>query len=234
MSDIPRAGYPPDGTPPAAVFVDLDGTLISRSSEKLFLRHLLAEGLVTLPSFLRFLALYAVHPVRSAQEGKGWNRSYLRGLPEEEFREKAGAFGRGTLSGFLHQWTVNAVSDLAGKGWRAVLMTASLEPLASAVADGMPFSEVVASRPAAVDGTLTGDLAGPRPWGMAKADLVREYCRGHGMDPSDCMAIGDSWSDMSVMLLCGRGVAVSPDRRLRRLAAAEGWSIVDGKPVRWE
>jgi HAD superfamily phosphoserine phosphatase-like hydrolase len=226
-------GFPREDVPPGVVFVDFDGTLISRSSEKLFLRHLLRTGLVSPSALIRFLAGYLLHPARTAREGKGWNRAYLRGLSEGEICTLAESFSRESLSGLLRPWTVQAVRDLSGRGWRVVLMSASLEMLASSMTRGMPFHGVVASRPQAVGGSLTGRLDGLRPWGIAKVELARRCCSEEGVDPASCLAIGDSWSDRHLMLFCGRGVAVCPDRKLVRLAAERGWDIVEGRHAAW-
>ena len=227
------AGFPPEGTPPAAVFVDLDGTLISRSSEKLFLQHLIRDGLVSPAGFIRFLAGYLLHPARTVLEGKGWNRGYLRGLPSAEVATRAEVFAGERLSGLLRPWTVQAVRGLADRGWHVVLMSASLEPLVSSIACGKAFQGVVASMPEEEEGTFTGRLAGLRPWGADKAELARRYCADRGFDPACCLAICDSWSDRHLMMLCGRGVAVCPDRKLGRLAADRGWDIIEGRHAAW-
>jgi phosphoserine phosphatase len=227
------AGFPPEGTPPAAVFVDLDGTLISRSSEKLFLQRLLRAGLVSPAGFLLFLAGYLLHPVKTVREGKGWNRGYLRGLPAAEVETLAEVFAGERLTGLLRPWTAQAVRGLAGRGWHVVLMSASLEPLVSPIARGMPFHGVVSSMPGEEEGTLTGRLEGLRPWGADKAELARRYCADRGFDPAGCLAICDSWSDRHLMMLCGGGVAVCPDRKLRRLAAERGWDVIEGRHATW-
>jgi len=226
-------GYPPEGAPPGIVFVDLDGTLLSASSEKLFLAWLVRTGTVRPAALARFLAGYALHPLRTLREGKGWNRSYLRGLEAARILDLARRFGGEELPGLVRPWTADAVAGLVSRGWRAVLLSASLEPLASAAVGGIPFDDIVASRPAVSSGALTGLLEGPRPWGVSKARLAAGICASHGTDPLSCLAIGDSLSDRHLMLLCGRAVAVCPDAGLRRLAEERGWDVVDGRHARW-
>lgn len=227
------AGFPPEEAPPAAVFVDLDGTLIRRSSEKLFMQHLLGAGLVRPAGIVRFLAGYLLHPAVTLRSGKGWNRGYLRGLRAEDLAGRAEAFARERLSGLLRPGTLEAVTVLVGRGWRAVLMSASLEPLAIAIAEGKGFHEVIASRPEVVGGHLSGEIEGPRPWGAGKVELARRWCSARGIPPEDCLAMGDSWSDRHLMRWCGRAVAVCPDRRLRRLALESGWDVVEGRHTAW-
>ncbi len=228
---IPRL---PDGEPPDMVFVDLDGTLVDLSTEKLLLARLVRSGSIGTLALLGFLLAYALHPARTLRQGKGWNRTYLRGLGEGDLVEQARGVGDEIAAGRMRPWTRGAVEGLSGAGCRTVIMTASLEPLAGSVVRDLPVDLLVASRPEVRGGRLTGRLDGPRPWGRNKRELAAEECRRSGIPMERCMAAGDSWSDRFVMQACGGAVAVCPDRRLLGLAREHGWTVpVGGEHARW-
>jgi len=164
--------------------------------------------------------------------GKGWNRSYLRGMDQDLLEEQCSL-----LAEELRRRVRPEVAELVGSwreaGARVVLISATLQPLASQLAGLCGASRVVASVPEVSGGRLTGSLSGPRPWGSRKAELARGVLEELAVPPSEAAALGDSWSDRHVLRLCGQQVAVCPGRRLRRLAEAKGWRVMEGRHTGW-
>ncbi len=218
---------------PELALVDLDGTLLSVSSEKRFLEHLVSKRLLTPGRLLSFGLGYFIHPVRTMMQGKGWNRGYLRGMPEETIRREAVLFSEKELCSRIRPEIADIVKNLSGGGCRIVLISASLVYLAEPVAHAVNADGVSASVPSVEDDMLTGELAGPRPWGREKAAIGRRICDREGIDPADCVVLGDSWADRHLMLMCGRAIAVHPARGLHRLALRKGWKVVEGRRTRW-
>lgn len=217
---------------PAAALVDLDGTAISVSSERELLLHLLRRGDLGLGSILRFLLAYATHPGLTLRLGKGWNRTYLRGLRAGLLGKRCDEVSAG-LKGHIRPDVAGLLEEWSSAGTRVVLLTASLLPLARGLAEALSAEEVVASRPAEEDGVLTGSLHGPRPWGRRKAELASQLLERLSVSPDDAAALGDSWSDRHILRLCGNAIAVSPDRRLGRLAERSGWLVFEGRHTPW-
>lgn len=214
-------------------FIDLDGTLLSVSSEKLFLGALYREGILGTTRLVSFAVRYMLHPLRTAALGKGWNRSYLRGMDQVRLKALASKFGRESLKGAVRPRIADTVRELAETGWTSVLLTASLEPIAAAAVEGLPIQRVIASVPGETGGRLTGRLAGPRPWGREKVELARSVCEEMGIELENCMAMGDSWADRHLLSNCGYPVAVCPGSKLRRLASLRSWVVMEGRHTRW-
>ncbi|MBD3277817.1 MAG: HAD-IB family phosphatase [Candidatus Aegiribacteria sp.] len=218
---------------PAVYFVDLDGTLLSTSSEKYFLRHLLKKGLLSGAGFLRFLFFYAVHPFRTLREGKGWNRNYLKGLDPLNVQREAAQCAEELLKGHVRERTLRSMKELRERGCPTVLLSASLKYIVDGVAQGVGASGVLASTPNVTGKSFSGGLTGLRPWGRDKLDVAREYCEEMDTDMKRCAAAGDSWSDRFVLRASGCPVAVCPDRRLERLAEGSGWILLKGRHTKW-
>ena len=223
----------PDGGIPDAYFVDLDGTLISRSSEKFFVGSLLRNRVLKASGMLRFALGYLFHPVTTLREGKGWNRRYLVGVEPREAAEIAGACAETLLEENLRSWTGSSIEELRRAGSRVFLLSATLEPIAGRFSEALGLDGYRASVPALSDGGFTGGLDGPRPWGRTKMKIAGEICREEGISLEKCAAAGDSWSDRHLLESCGCPVAVCPDRKLRKLASGRGWRIVEGKHTLW-
>jgi HAD superfamily phosphoserine phosphatase-like hydrolase len=218
---------------PALAVIDMDGTLLSVSSERLFLEHMLRRRLISPAGLARFAAGYAMHPLRSLREGKGWNRRYLAGIGAEEAAREAEFLAEDRLRGSIRPAVSEALANLSAGGCRVVIVTASLRFLAAPVAGAVAAHGLLASVPEESGGVLTGRLVGPRPWGREKSTLVQAMCDREGVSPGDCVAMGDSWPDRHMMLRCGRAIAVHPSPGLRRLATRMGWQVLEGRHTRW-
>ena len=64
------------------------------------------------------------------------------------------------------------------------------------------------------------------PYGAAKRRIADQLCRDHGGSLAESAAYANAFSDLPLLNAVGRPVAVFPDRRLRRIAAARGWGII--------
>jgi len=223
----------PDGGVPDAYFVDLDGTLISRSSEKFFVGSLMRNRVLKASGMMRFALGYLFHPVTTLREGKGWNRRYLIGLEPRQAMEIAGRCAETLISEFARKWTLRSIRELEESGGRVFLLSATLEPIAGRFSEALGLDGYRASVPALSDGGFTGGLDGPRPWGKTKMEIAGKICSEEGTSLEKCAAAGDSWSDRHLLESCGCPVAVCPDRKLRKLASGRGWRIVEGRHTRW-
>ncbi len=75
------------------------------------------------------------------------------------------------------------------------------------------------------DGFYTGRLVGDLLHGRAKASAVRALAERDGIDLAASYGYGDSANDVPVLSEVGHPVAINPDKRLRRHAAAAGWPV---------
>ena len=215
-------------------FVDLDGTLISRSSEKELVLHMLRRGDLRLPQLARFGAGYLAHPMRTLRLGKGWNRLYLKGLAEKSVRPLAEDLAERRLTGLIRESVRDSIEDAGQAGFAVVLMSAALVYLADPLGASVGAKTVVASEPDLDEnGRFTGRLRSTRPWGRDKCLIASQLASNEGVDIQDCMAYGDSWSDRFLMEACGSAVAVHPGRKLLRLAVKRGWTVIPGRHTRW-
>jgi HAD superfamily hydrolase (TIGR01490 family) len=218
---------------PKLALVDMDGTLLSVSSEKLFLGHLVRSRLIPPGRLLSFGLGYVIHPFRTMIQGKGWNRDYLSGMQEEAIKREALSFSERELCSRIRPGVADIVGNLSGGGCRIVLISASLIYLVEPVARFVNADSISASVPSVEDDLFTGRLTGTRPWGRDKAAVGQRICEHEGIDTADCIALGDSWSDRHLMLMCGMAIAVHPEPGLHRLALRKGWKIVEGRHTRW-
>ena len=77
------------------------------------------------------------------------------------------------------------------------------------------------------EGLHTGQPLGEVCFGEGKRLHAEAYAAEAGVPLSACAFYTDSYSDLPVLEVVGRPVAVNPDRRLRREALRRGWPVVD-------
>jgi HAD superfamily hydrolase (TIGR01490 family) len=76
------------------------------------------------------------------------------------------------------------------------------------------------------DGVLTGAIVEPFVYGDGKVAAMRAFAAQHGIDLEESWAYSDSASDLPMLRVVGRPVAVNPDAELARIAADEGWQVM--------
>jgi phosphoserine phosphatase len=97
------------------------------------------------------------------------------------------------------------------------------------IADDLGFDGAIGSTCEIVGGLYTGRTL-RAAHGVGKANALRELAAAEGLDLAESTAYSDSYSDVPFLEAVGHPVAANPDRKLRRIAGARGWPVVDFAP----
>jgi len=118
-------------------------------------------------------------------------------------------------------------------GQRVYLVSASPEEIVLPMAELLGADGAVCSRAEIDDeGLYTGRMAFFAD-GNHKAEAIQELAQRMDLDLRASTAYTDSATDLPMLELVGRPVAVNPDRTLARLARERGWELCQfTKPVR--
>ena len=219
-------------SPAVAAFFDVDGTLTHTTTIEPLLWYQRAH----LPRwlFVPWAALLAVQVPEYWLLDK-WSRGRFnivffrryRGLPVDEVcRWHRETFAQ-NLQRRVFPAALECLRDHRRQGHRVVLVTGGLDCVVQPLADFVGADDLIAMRLGAEGGAFTGELTGPPIAGEQKAVLVRGYAQLHGIDLAESFAYADSKSDIPMLECVGHPAAVRPDRRLRDLAGARGWRVVE-------
>jgi HAD superfamily hydrolase (TIGR01490 family) len=108
-------------------------------------------------------------------------------------------------------------------GHRTLLITGALdliiEPLAPL------FDDVICATLGERNGRLTGRMDYLPPIGEARANVLEDYAKEHGISLDETVAYADGTSDLAMLEAVGFPVAVNPESRLALIARKRGWLV---------
>jgi HAD superfamily hydrolase (TIGR01490 family) len=220
----------------AIAFFDLDKTLLAVNSGSLWIRRELALGHISRMQALRaslWLARYHLGFV-SMKDALVQAISFLRGAREQHLRERTALFYEELVRSQFRPGALRALEEHRSAGDKLVLLTSSSDYLGDLVARDLGLDAVLCTRlEVDASGLYTGRPLGEVCFGEGKRFYARACASEAGVPLSACSFYTDSYSDLPVLEVVGRPVAVHPDRRLQREALRRGWPVVSwGVPGR--
>jgi HAD superfamily hydrolase (TIGR01490 family) len=215
-------------------FYDLDGTLVSSNvvtqyawyarsqPERLRAVGKFSKLLFLIPG-LFLLDLYSRSLFNAVfyREYRGYREGWLRGAADKLFEQ--------VLRPAIYPGTASLIESDRKAGYRTILLTGSLDFAIAPLVRHLGVDELIANRLIFRDGVATGQMASPLLAGAVKAEVIRETCARYNVQTDCCKAYSDSVSDLPMLEAVGHPAAANPGRRLRRIALARGWPILDLK-----
>src|SRR5947209_605857 len=215
----------------AAVFFDLDRTLMEGSSAFQFgraaykagllsRRQLISDGWANLKFRLRGSTDADTHALRDR---------ISRSLAGTRVRDLE-RLGPDVLAGVLpriYPQMLAVAYEHQDAGRRVFIVTAAAQELADTLAHVLAFDGGIGSQFSAVrDGVFTGEPTGYFVYRADKARAVEDLAQREGIELALSYAYSDSESDLPMLRLVGHPVAVNPDRELYAIARREGWEVL--------
>ncbi|QCB27613.1 HAD family hydrolase [Corynebacterium endometrii] len=222
----------------AAAFFDVDNTLIQGSSLVDF-----AYGLAR-RRYLRFgeIAPVAWKQLKYRVSGKeiagdvhrGRNQAleFIKGRDVAELVALCEEIVDHSMLDKAYPGTKELAQAHLDAGQQVWLVTATPVLLAQILAKRLGFTGALGTVAEVKDGRFTGRLVGDILHGPGKKHAVAALATLEGLDLSRCTAYSDSANDIPLLSMVGSAVAVNPDRRLREIAADEGWLVHDYRSLR--
>ncbi|MGA2411194.1 MAG: haloacid dehalogenase-like hydrolase, partial [Candidatus Binataceae bacterium] len=111
-------------------------------------------------------------------------------------------------------------------GLEPVLVTGSPDFIIEPLASHLKIKTFAANRLVYSRGSATGRLREPVMAGDAKAAWCAEFAAANRIPLETCWGYADSYHDLAFLATMGHPVAVNPDRKLRAIAHARQWPVV--------
>lgn len=212
-----------------AAFFDLDGTLLTANSGRLWMkreRRLRRLDTLQLLQGTLYLFLYRFHALDMDQVTVKALRT-VKGEPEETVRQWTRAWFYDEVVPHEAPGARPALAHHRERGHRLVLLTSASLYESEVAIDFFGLHDFLCTRYEVADGLFTGDIVRPLCYGAGKVAHAARYADAHGIDLSKSYFYSDSFSDLPMLRRVGCPRAVNPDLRLQLAARRAGWPVLD-------
>jgi HAD superfamily hydrolase (TIGR01490 family) len=210
------------------IFFDLDGTLIDDpSSEKLYLFWLFTHGYIKAKQIIHVLKFIVKWSRKFKFEIFVKNKAYLYGLPTEETIQRAQKFAATKLLSRLRPRIVQRLKQHQDDGDVVILLTGAPRFIADVFAEQLEITDVRAADFSYCNNRFDDLPPLQHPFAQEKVVVAQEACGEYEFDIRNSVAYGNSIHDLALLEKVGEAVAVTPDRKLRRIAMLKNWEIIE-------
>lgn len=215
-----------------AAFYDVDGTLVRTNIVHAYAYYAMNRGSVR-GITARTLGTVAGIPFFKALDltnRKVFNEFFYRyyaGLSEDRLLTLAEDLFDDVLEPAIYTEAHDLVAEARRAGCRIVLVSGALDFTIRPLARHLGADDVIANKMQFVGGIATGKVIPPIIEGANKANVIRDYCVREKVALDQSFAYSDSFSDYAMLAIVGRPTAVNPDMRLRSVARAYNWPVLD-------
>ncbi len=230
-ADANGAGGQSPAGPRGAAFFDLDKTLMAGSSGIFFARAAYETGMISRARLvhdvyenLRFRLLGSTDD--RADEVRKRVGEMIAGVRVRDLERLSPRVLSGVLPRLYPEMLERAYAH-QDAGLPVYILTAASQEMADLLARVLAFDGGLGSRSEIVDGRYTGRPAGPFNYREGKVLSMRELAEREGLYLDSSYAYSDSESDLPMLRAVRHAVVVNPDATLRRIAAEEGWEVIE-------
>jgi HAD superfamily phosphoserine phosphatase-like hydrolase len=212
-----------------AAYFDLDGTLLNASSEKTLTGVLAKRRPWRIP---HATVAWMLGTTFGLLTGKApydalRNRGHLSLASWKVLDQYSDEIATSVLKAKISPGAWERLEWHRSQGHRLVLVTATVAPMAEAMARVLGMDEVYGCGPEVRTGMLSGSERGwsvPRRKG--KVPVVEKDAQMNGHVLSKCYGYGNTLADSWFMRICGHAIAVNPESSLEKFAKDREWEIL--------
>ncbi|MES2337335.1 MAG: HAD-IB family hydrolase [Pseudomonadota bacterium] len=218
---------------------DLDRTITSVPTWTPFLIHAAVTRapwrLLLAPVVIAAMLAYRVGRIDRRTLKQGMHRLLVGPLPPDQAAAVAQSFADRFVVRHIYPAARQRIAADRAAGYRIVIATAAHRFYASRIAAALGIDDVVATE-AAIDahGRVSSRITGANCYGPDKLAMIQAWMAGEGLarDTTHVRFYSDHATDAPTFDWADEAIAVNPHARLRRLAAARGWPILEWRGSR--
>jgi len=215
-----------------AAFYDVDGTLVRINIVHAYAYYAMNRGSIrgivgrTLGTIVAIPAFKALDLANRKAFNEFFYR-YYAGLSEDRLLTLADELFEDVFEPSIYPKAKDLIDEARRAGCKIVLVSGALDFTLRPLARHLGADDVIANKMQFVGGVATGKVIPPIIEGANKANVIRAYCAREQLALDQSFAYSDSFSDYAMLAVVGRPTAVNPDMRLRSIARAYNWPVLD-------
>ncbi len=148
-------------------------------------------------------------------------------VPRARVEAAAAAYAERVMARNVFAGALARLAAERDAGRRIVLATASCAFYVEAIAARLGIADIVATRSRWDGDALRARIDGENCYGAGKLRMVAAWLAREGLGDAPIRFFSDHISDLAVFERADERVATTPSAKLRAVAAARGWEIVD-------
>lgn len=209
-------------------FYDLDHTILDGNSATHLVREARKRGVMSERQYRHAVWLSILYKLNIGDPTKMINRmlSWLNGLQEDTIIALAQEIFDNIIKETIRPEILETIQEHRAKNGAVVLLSSATTPICQPVTQYMELDEMICTHLETKNGVLTGHTSGKLVYGPEKKVRMLAFCLEKAIDPLKAWYYGDSHTDRYVMEAVGNPVAVSPDKRLLKIAQRNNWPIL--------
>ena len=209
-------------------FYDLDHTILDGNSATHLVMESRKRNVMSERQYRHAVWLSILYKLNIGNPTLMINRmlSWLKGLKEADIMELAQDIFDNIIKETIRPEILQTIRDHRARNGAVILLSSATTPICQPVSKFMELDDTICTQLESENGILTGHTRGRLVYGPEKKIRMLSFCSENNYDPLDAWYYGDSHTDRYVMEAVGHPVAVSPDRRLLRIAKRNKWSIL--------
>jgi HAD superfamily hydrolase (TIGR01490 family) len=214
-------------------FFDVDRTLVSCNTGRLFLRDLRRRGEISFFRAVRALGwMLKYHlsvidlqwvAVRIAAQMEGW--------VERDFAERCRQWVEAEVLKLIVPGARPQIERHRAEGHVLAILSTSPTYVTRPIAETLGIEEVISTQFEVEAGQFTGRLLGPACVGPGKVHWAEALGDRRQLDLAQSWFYTDSYTDLPMLERVGHRVVVNPDPRLKRAARRRGWPIENWRSI---
>ena len=214
---------------------DMDRTITRTGTYTPFLLHaarrLAPWRLLLVPVLLGAMLAYALKAIdRGRLKEIAQHLMLGRSVSTADLARVAESFANKTIRENVLEGALKQIAQDRAAGRRLVLATASYRLYVAAIAKRLGFEDVIATGSIiGLDERVSAKIDGENCYGPAKLRMIQSWLEAQGLNRAGVTVrfYSDHASDAPVLEWADEAVAANPHDKLRRLATARGWRVVD-------
>lgn len=228
-SEVARVGAVPGRATRVAAFFDLDGTLLSVNSGRLWVEYQRRIGRISRRDQLEAMVYLFGYWINRIDIDHVMRRALrtVRGDLEVDIREQTRAWYLDRVAPLAAPGGGEALRHHREAGHLLVLLTSSSPYESEIAAAHLGLDTWLCSRYEVQKGRFTGDFEHPLCYGAGKVYYAERLAAERGLDLAQSYFYTDSATDIPMLERVGHPQVVNPDWGLRRQARRRGWPILD-------
>ncbi len=210
-------------------FFDMDNTLLSAASGRLYLKWLRQTKQLPLHRWAYISGQVALYVGGLVDFPRLMSRLmvYAGGSDEAEAWRMSAAWFESMLRHYVTDAGRQRIAWHRDQGHHVAIVSASTPYAVRPVAEALGLENAfIATELEVLEGRFTGRVFEPACYGPGKVTRTLEYAAQRGIALEQSYFYSDSASDLPLLEAVGHPVAVNPHRKLARIATQRGWPVM--------